>query len=54
MPTQSRIVFLDALRAFAILMMLAPPSLGNTPKVEEWRDQKALERTQKRRPDLLK
>jgi tRNA (guanine37-N1)-methyltransferase len=27
---------------------------GNTPKVEEWRDQKALERTQKRRPDLLK
>ena len=27
---------------------------GNTPKVEEWRDQKALEHTQKRRPDLLK
>jgi len=27
---------------------------GNTPKIEEWRDQKALERTQKRRPDLLK
>ena len=27
---------------------------GNTSKVEEWRDQKALERTQKRRPDLLK
>ena len=27
---------------------------GNTLKVEEWRDQKALERTQKRRPDLLK
>ena len=27
---------------------------GNTPKVDEWRDQKALERTQKRRPDLLK
>lgn len=27
---------------------------GNTPKVEEWRDQKALERTQKHRPDLLK
>ncbi|MDA7694198.1 tRNA (guanosine(37)-N1)-methyltransferase TrmD [Flavobacteriaceae bacterium] len=26
---------------------------GNTPKVEEWRDQKALEHTQKRRPDLL-
>jgi tRNA (guanine37-N1)-methyltransferase len=26
---------------------------GNTPKVEEWRDQKALERTQKLRPDLL-
>ncbi|MDG1920723.1 MAG: tRNA (guanosine(37)-N1)-methyltransferase TrmD [Flavobacteriaceae bacterium] len=27
---------------------------GNKPKIEEWRDQKALERTQKRRPDLLK
>ena len=26
---------------------------GNTPKVEEWREQKALERTQKLRPDLL-
>lgn len=27
---------------------------GNFPKIEEWREQKALERTQKRRPDLLK
>ncbi|MGD1844713.1 MAG: tRNA (guanosine(37)-N1)-methyltransferase TrmD [Salibacteraceae bacterium] len=27
---------------------------GNTPAIEEWRHQKALERTQKRRPDLLK
>ncbi len=27
---------------------------GNTPKVDEWRDEKALERTQKLRPDLLK
>jgi len=26
---------------------------GNTPKVDEWRDEKALERTQKLRPDLL-
>lgn len=26
---------------------------GNTKKVEEWRHQKALERTEKRRPDLL-
>ena len=24
---------------------------GNTPAIEEWRHQKALERTQKRRPD---
>ncbi|MFV0531814.1 MAG: tRNA (guanosine(37)-N1)-methyltransferase TrmD [Flavobacteriales bacterium] len=27
---------------------------GNFPKIDEWREQKALERTQKRRPDLLK
>jgi len=27
---------------------------GNTPKVNEWRHEKALERTQKLRPDLLK
>ncbi len=27
---------------------------GNFPKIEEWREQKALERTKKRRPDLLK
>ena len=26
---------------------------GNTPKVDEWRDEKAIERTQKLRPDLL-
>lgn len=26
---------------------------GNTPKVEQWREQQALERTKKRRPDLL-
>jgi len=26
---------------------------GNTPKVEEWREKKALEHTQTRRPDLL-
>lgn len=26
---------------------------GNTPKIEEWRQQKALERTRARRPDLL-
>ncbi len=26
---------------------------GNFPKIDEWREQKALERTQKRRPDLL-
>ena len=26
---------------------------GNTPKVEAWREDKALERTQKLRPDLL-
>ncbi|MFQ3341688.1 MAG: tRNA (guanine37-N1)-methyltransferase, partial [Flavobacteriaceae bacterium] len=26
---------------------------GNTPKVEKWRDDKAIERTQKLRPDLL-
>jgi len=26
---------------------------GNTPKVESWREEKALERTKKRRPDLL-
>ena len=26
---------------------------GNTPKVDQWRDEKALERTQKLRPDLL-
>ncbi|MAT90551.1 MAG: tRNA (guanosine(37)-N1)-methyltransferase TrmD [Flavobacteriaceae bacterium] len=26
---------------------------GNTPKIEAWREQKALERTQERRPDLL-
>lgn len=27
---------------------------GNTPEVEKWRHEKALERTSKRRPDLLK
>ncbi|APD07593.1 tRNA (guanine(37)-N(1))-methyltransferase [Flavobacteriaceae bacterium UJ101] len=27
---------------------------GNFPKIDEWREQKALERTQERRPDLLK
>lgn len=27
---------------------------GNFPKIDEWREQQALERTQKRRPDLLK
>ena len=27
---------------------------GNTPKVNEWRDEKSLERTKKLRPDLLK
>ena len=27
---------------------------GNTPKVEQWRDNKAMERTKKLRPDLLK
>lgn len=27
---------------------------GNTPKIEEWREKKALERTQSLRPDLLK
>lgn len=27
---------------------------GNTPKIESWREQKAYERTQKLRPDLLK
>lgn len=26
---------------------------GNTPKVDEWRDEKAIERTKKLRPDLL-
>lgn len=26
---------------------------GNTPKIEEWRYEKAMERTQQRRPDLL-
>jgi tRNA (guanine37-N1)-methyltransferase len=26
---------------------------GNTPKIEEWRENKALEKTKKRRPDLL-
>ena len=26
---------------------------GNTPKIEEWREEKALERTRERRPDLL-
>ena len=26
---------------------------GNTPKVEQWREEKAMERTQKLRPDLL-
>jgi tRNA (guanine37-N1)-methyltransferase len=26
---------------------------GNLPKIEEWREEKALERTRKRRPDLL-
>lgn len=27
---------------------------GNTPKIEAWREEKALERTQRMRPDLLK
>ncbi|MFV0236999.1 MAG: tRNA (guanosine(37)-N1)-methyltransferase TrmD [Flavobacteriales bacterium] len=27
---------------------------GNFPKIDEWREQKAIERTKKRRPDLLK
>lgn len=27
---------------------------GNFPKIEKWREQKALERTEQRRPDLLK
>lgn len=27
---------------------------GNTPKIEEWREQQALRRTEERRPDLLK
>ena len=27
---------------------------GNTPKIESWREQKALENTRKKRPDLLK
>lgn len=27
---------------------------GNTPKIETWREEQALERTMKRRPDLLK
>jgi len=26
---------------------------GNTPKIEQWREEKALERTQKQRPDIL-
>jgi len=26
---------------------------GDFPKIEKWREEKALERTQKRRPDLL-
>jgi len=26
---------------------------GNFPEIEKWREQKALERTQERRPDLL-
>ena len=26
---------------------------GNTPKIESWREEKALERTKKLRPDLL-
>ncbi|UOY06959.1 tRNA (guanosine(37)-N1)-methyltransferase TrmD [Muricauda sp. SCSIO 64092] len=32
-----------------------PPILmsGNTPKIEEWREEEALKHTQKRRPDLL-
>jgi len=36
--------------------MKVPPILlsGNTPEVEKWRHEKALERTQNRRPDLLK
>ena len=35
--------------------MKVPPILlsGNTPEVEKWRHEKALERTQNRRPDLL-
>ena len=27
---------------------------GNTPEVEKWRHERALERTRQRRPDLLK
>jgi tRNA (guanine37-N1)-methyltransferase len=27
---------------------------GDFPKIEKWREEQALERTQKRRPDLLK
>lgn len=26
---------------------------GNTPKIEQWREEKAMERTQKKRPDIL-
>ncbi|MAK35778.1 MAG: tRNA (guanosine(37)-N1)-methyltransferase TrmD, partial [Flavobacteriaceae bacterium] len=26
---------------------------GNTPKIEEWRENEALKHTQERRPDLL-
>ena len=26
---------------------------GNFPEIEKWREQKAIERTEKRRPDLL-
>ena len=35
--------------------MDVPPILtsGNTPKIEQWREQEALKRTQDRRPDLL-
>ena len=33
-----------------------PPILlsGNLPEIEKWREEQALERTQKKRPDLLK
>ncbi|MEN1783909.1 MAG: tRNA (guanosine(37)-N1)-methyltransferase TrmD [Bacteroidota bacterium] len=36
--------------------LAVPPILlsGNTPKIELWREEQALERTQKLRPDLLK